>query len=104
MNAIKLPKYAVGITYTVASTIVAIGVWIFFHGNGKNGFDVIPLFWLFAIVSAPILSTMSVIALWHQRVSTWRAAIATLLLLPQCVVWYYAVKGVLHYLGFVNNI
>jgi hypothetical protein len=81
---------------------VAVGVWVFFHTPGKNGFDSIPLYWLFAVVTAPLVSLACVIALWRQRAPAWLAGFATLLLLPQCIVWYFAVEGVLYYLGLVR--
>jgi hypothetical protein len=77
-------------------------VWIFFHTQGKNGFDTFPLFWLFAVVCAPILSAACVVVMARQRASAWLVGVATFLLLPQCVVWYYAAMGVLGYLGLVK--
>ena len=102
MYTLRLPKYSAGAAFLVASALVATGVWVFFHTHGKNGFDRIPLFWLFAVVCAPPLSVASVVAMWRQKASAWWAGLATLLLLPQCVVWYFAVMGVLHYLGLVR--
>ena len=98
MHTIRLSKYSVGAAYLVASAVVAVSVWVFFHTLGKNGFDTIPLFWLFAVLSAPLLSLIFVIAMWRQKMSAWLAGFATLLLLPQAVVWCFAVVGVLHYL------
>ena len=102
MNALRLPKHLTGAAFLVASLFVAAGVWVFFHTPGKNGFDSIPLFWLFAVVTAPVLSLVCVVVMWRQRASVWLAGFATLLLLPQAVVWYFAVEGVLHYLGLLR--
>ena len=102
MNTLRLPKHSAGAAYLVASGVVAIGVWVFFREQGKNGFDSMPVFWLFAVVSAPLLSLACVISMWRQRASAWIAGIATLFLLPQAVVCYFAVEGVLHYLGVVR--
>jgi cytochrome bd-type quinol oxidase subunit 2 len=102
MHALRLPKHLAGAAFLIASTFVAVGVWVFFHTPGKNGFDSIPLFWLFAVVSAPILSLACVVVMWRQRASAWLAGFATVLLLPQAVVWFFAVMGVLHYLELVR--
>ena len=64
--------------------------------------DAIPLFWLFVLVSAPVLSLVCVVALWRQKASAWLVALATLLLLPQCYAWYFAVIMVLYYSGVVR--
>src|SRR5450756_1329334 len=102
MQAIRLPKHSAGLAFLVASVFVAAGVWVAFHTPGKNGFDSIPLFWLMAVVCAPLFSTVCVVAMWRQRASPWLASLATLLLLPQCVVLYFAVRGVLYYLGVME--
>jgi hypothetical protein len=102
MQALRVPKHLAGAVFVAASALVGIGVWVFFRGQGKNGFDTMPLFWLFAVLSAPPLSLACVVTMWRQRASAWLAAFATFLLLPQAVVWYFAVMGVLHYSGFAG--
>ena len=98
MHALRLSKQTVGATFLLASVFFVIGVWAVWHTSGKSTIDSVPLFWLFAVVGTPLVSLACVVAMWRQRASAWLAGIATLLLLPQCFVWYYAAKVVLHYL------
>jgi hypothetical protein len=97
MHALRLPKHFVTVTYLVASALLAAGVWAFFHTPGKNGFDTIPLFWFLVIVSAPLVCLVCVVVLWRQKASPWWAASATLLLLPQAVVWLFGVGNFISY-------
>jgi hypothetical protein len=102
MHALKLPKHSADAAFLAASALVALGGWVFFHTPGKNGFDTFPLFWLFVVVCGPLLSAACVVVMSRQRASAWMISLSTLLLLPQGVVWFYAVMGVLHYLGLVK--
>jgi hypothetical protein len=102
MRSLRPLKHSAAAAYLVASALVAVGVWVFFHTQGKNGFDTLPLFWLFAVVSAPLLSLVCAAAMWRQKAPVWLASIATLFLLPQAIVWYFAVRAVLHYLGWIG--
>ena len=102
MNALRLPKYSFDAVYVVASALVFVAAWVFWHGEGKNGFDTFPLPWFFMAVFAPLISTCCVVAMWRGRSSRWLAAIGTVLLLPQAVIWYFAAWGALHYLGVVR--
>ena len=98
MQAFRLSIQSVCVAFLLAAALFAVGVWVAWHTPGKNGFDTIPLFWLFAVIGTPLVSLTCVVALWRQRASVWLAGFATLLLLPQSVVWYFAAKGVIHYL------
>jgi hypothetical protein len=98
MHTLRLSKHSVGAAYLLASVLFVIGVWVVWHTSGKSTIDTIPLCWLFAIVGAPLVSFACVVAMWLQRASAWLVGSATLLLLPQCFVCYYAAKVVLHYL------
>jgi hypothetical protein len=102
VNALKIPKHAFDTVYFVATALVLIAAWVFFHGSGKNGFDTFPLPWFFMAMFAPLISTGCLVVMWQRGSSPWLAGIATILLLPQAVVLCVASWGALHYLGVLR--
>jgi hypothetical protein len=81
------------------SLFVAAGVWTFyFSSTGKNGWDSVPVFWLFVLLCAPIGSWLSLVMMRRQKVSLWLSIPARLLMLPQGLVWLFAVLQFTRYL------
>ena len=103
MHALRLSKVPAGWILLVTSALVAGAVWAEAHTPGKNGLDTLPLGWLFVQVSAPLLSVGCLIILCCRGGrSPWLVLLATLLTAPQCIVWFFAVGGVLYYLGLIR--
>ena len=95
----KLSTSTLGAAFFTASAMLVLALWIFVHTPGKNMFSTIPLFWLAVLVCAPIVSAASTAALWRREVRwRWLAGVATLLTLPQLLIWLFIAAGVLHYL------
>ena len=103
MHALNLSKVPAGWLLLVSSALVAAAVWAEAHTPGKNGLDTLPLAWLFVEVCAPLLSVGCLIVLCCRAGrSPWPVLLATLLAVPQCIVWFFAVGGVLYYLGLIR--
>jgi len=84
--------------------LCAVGIWVLFAGQGENGFDALPLFWYLVLTLVPLVSLGCFIAMWSVRFGSrnW-LALGGMLTAPQLIVWYYAMRGVLHYLGAVSR-
>ena len=84
--------------------LCAVGIWVLFTGQGKNGLDVLPLFWYLVLTLSPPGSLGCFIAMWRVRFGSrnW-LAVGGMLTAPQLIVWYYAMRGVLYYLGAVRR-
>jgi hypothetical protein len=103
MHAISLSRIPAGWLLLASSALVAAAVWTEAHTNGKNILDTLPLGWLFIEVCAPLLSVGCLILLCRRPSrSSWQIVLATLLTAPQCIVWFFAVGGVLYYLGLIR--
>jgi hypothetical protein len=103
MHSLRLSNVPAGWLLLVSSALVAAAVWAEAHTPGKNGLDTLPLAWLLVEVCAPLLSMGCLVALCcRARRSTWLIFAGTLLTVPQCIVWFFAVGGVLYYLGIIR--
>jgi hypothetical protein len=98
MRPITISNHAVDAIFAAASLICGAGVWTFLHGSGKNGLDTLPLGWLLALLTTPILSLACVVCMWHRKRTEWVAASATVLATLQCGIWCLTVLSVLYYL------
>ena len=75
-----------------------------FTGQGKNGLDVLPLFWYLVLTLVPPVSLGCFIAMWSVRCGSRKwLTVGGVLTVPQLIVWYFAMRGVLHYLGAVRR-
>jgi hypothetical protein len=99
-RTLKLPTHSAEVGFVLATvfTVTAL-MMVMFVTPGKNGFDDLALGWLFALVTAPIVSLVCVVTMWWRRAPDWLSSIATLLWLPQGYIWWLAAGEVLHYLG-----
>ena len=103
MHALKLGRFPACSLLAMASALFAAGMWSVAHNEGKNVVDTIPLLWLFVLVCAPLLSVGCTAVLCCQRGRPqWLVFLATLLMVPQCVLWFFAVGAVLYYLGLIR--
>ena len=103
MNALRITKAHLGAVLAVCLVLCAVGVWVFFAGMKKNGFESLPLIWYLVLVLGPVIAFGCFVAMWRARQgSQWWLPLGVLLLLPQLLVWYFAVGGVLHYLGWIR--
>ena len=104
MRAIPATRAHFAVVLSVCFVLSAVGAWVFFASNGKNGFDSLPLAWYCVLVLAPLVAFGSVVAMWRIRVgSHWWLWAGVLLLLPQLYVLFVAASGVLHYNGIINH-
>lgn len=101
MHVYGIPSRWPAVLYFVAFASVVIGALAFLYSPGKNGFDSVPLYWLATLVTAPIVSFLCVATMWRRGAKAWVAFVCTFCLMPQLVVWYFAVRGILYYLGLL---
>jgi len=100
MRAIQATRAHFAGVLAVCFVLCVIGVWMFFAGHGKNGFDTLPLVWYCVLTFAPVVAVAALVAMWRVRVgSDWWLWTGAVLLLPQLYVLFVATCGVLHYLG-----
>ena len=84
--------------------LCSVGVWVFFRDEGKNNFDVLPLVWYLVLTLVPLVSLGCFIAMWSVRCGSRKwLTVGGVLTVPQLIVWYYAMRGVLYYLGAVRR-
>ena len=103
MHSLKLSSVSAGWLLLVSSALVAAAVWAEAHTPGKNGLDTLPLASLLVEACAPLLSVGCLIALCcRARRSTRLIFLGTLLTVPQCIVWFFTMGGVLYYLGIIR--
>lgn len=104
MHTLRVTRARLSGVLSVCCAVCAAGIWAFSVGQGKNGFDSLPLVWYLVLALGPLLGLSCFIAMWRARVgSDWWLGLGVLLLIPQLLVWLAAVDGVLHYLGIVNH-
>jgi hypothetical protein len=98
-HTIKLTRIHFAVLLTLGLLLCLTGVWSFFVGRGKNGFDALPLIWYLVLVLVPLLGIACFVAMWRVRAGSnlWLIA-GALLLIPQLLVWSKAMRGILHYL------
>ena len=104
MQTLRLNRARLSGVMVICFAFCAAGVRAFWTGQGKNGFDSLPLGWYLALVLSPMVGLGCLIAMWRVKVgSEWWLWLATMLLAPQLFVWLMAMDGVLHYLGIFNH-
>ena len=104
MQTLRISRASLSGILLICFALCAAGVRAFWIGQGKNGFDSLPLGWYLALVLGPLVGLGCFIAMRRVSVgSDWWLWVATLLLLPQLIVWLVAVDGVLYYLGIVRH-
>lgn len=104
MNDLRITRAHLSTVQLCLLVLCAVGVWVLFTGQGKNGFDALPLFWYLVLTLIPLVSLGCFIAMWSVRFGSrnW-LAVGGMLTTPQLIVWYYAMRGVLYYLGAVSR-
>jgi hypothetical protein len=104
MHALRVTRVHLSVMLAICFALCRAGVYAFWIGQGKNGFDSLPLVWYLVLVLGPLLSLGCFISMWRVRAgSGWWLGVGALLLIPQLFVWFVAVDGVLHYLGIVRH-
>ena len=104
MHTLRVTRGRLSSVLLICFAICAAGVRAFCIGQGKNGFDSLPLVWYLALVLGPLVALGCFAAMWRLRVgSDWWLWLGTLLLVPQLLIWLVAVDGVLYYLGILNH-
>ena len=79
--------------------LCAGGILALLAGEGKNGFDTLPLGWFPVMVLAPMVSVGCVVCMVRgSDGSRWWFFLGILLTLPQLFVCLVAVRGTVHYL------
>ncbi len=89
----------VRLVHIVSVALTFAGVWVFVNTDGKNGVDRFPLLWFAALLCAPPLSLVCTIQIWAKSTGyrIWAIA-AYLLLIPQAIIWLFALLNFWNYL------
>ncbi len=104
LTPLRITRVHLGVVVILCFLLCAAGVCVFWIGQGKNGFDTLPLAWHLILVVSPMISLGCLIAMSRVKVgSKWWLSIGALLVGPQLFAWLATVDGVLHYLGIVNH-
>jgi len=101
MHALRISRAHLSAVQFCSLVLCAVGVWVFITGAKKNGFESLPLVWYLVLTLGPLVALGCFVAMCRVRVGSaaW-IAVGGVLVAPQLFVWYHAMSGVLHYLGW----
>jgi hypothetical protein len=99
MRTLSIHRVHLSVVSAVCFALCVAAVIGFAHGDGKTGVETVPLVWWLVLALCPLLSIGSFVAMFRVKEgSEWWIGVSMLLMIPQAIVGFLVLMGVLHLL------